>query len=116
MSRVTILLAVLSMAGAIGCRKGEPPIPQQVRVQVTDHGFVPAVATVKQDRPVDLVLVRTTNASCAKEVLLPDSGIRRELPLNRPVVIEFTPTREGQVEFVCATGQFSGKVVVEPGT
>ena len=115
MRTVIAVLGLLVFAGA-GCRKGEPRVAQQVNVQVTDHGFVPAVATVRQDRPVALVLTRTTNAPCAKEVLLPDSDIRRELPLNRPVVIEFTPHQPGQVEYVCATGDFTGKVMVEAGS
>ncbi len=111
--RTASVAAVLLTLLVAGCGKKQPQASQRVNVQITDEGFVPQVSTVKQNQPVALVITRTTQQPCAKEVLLPDSGIRRELPMNQPVVITFTPRQQGQVEFVCATGDFSGKVVVE---
>lgn len=80
-------------------------------IQLTDEGFVPPTVSVREDRPVTLTVTRVTRARWAEDLKIPDSGITRELPLNEPVVIEFTPEQPGQVEM--AAGLFLGKVVVE---
>ena len=41
------------------------------------------------------------------------SAIRRELPLNQPVDIEFTPSKTGNVDFVCGMNMLRGTIVVE---
>jgi plastocyanin domain-containing protein len=106
--------ALLVLAAAAGCRKGEPQVGQRVDVQLTDQGFVPAQVTVRENHPVQLVITRTSGDNAA-EVLLPDSGIRRDLPARQPITIEFTPREAGQIEFVNENGSFTGKVMVEPG-
>lgn len=106
--------ALLVLVSGAGCRKGEPRVTQTVNVQLTENGFVPAEATVHENRPVALVVTRTSPKACG-EVQLPDSGIRRDLAVGQPVTIEFTPRQAGQVEYACGTGEFQGRVVVESG-
>jgi plastocyanin domain-containing protein len=57
--------------------------------------------------------VRTTDKTCGTEVVFPALGIRRPLPLNEPVVIEFTPKSFGEIAFVCGMNMLRGTVVVE---
>ena len=40
-------------------------------------------------------------------------NIKRALPLNQPVDIEFTPEKPGDIAFVCGMGMLSGTFVVE---
>jgi plastocyanin domain-containing protein len=44
-------------------------------------------------------------------VVFPSLNIKRALPLNEPVVIEFTPAKTG--EFACGMNMLKGVVVVE---
>ena len=41
-----------------------------------------------------------------------DYKIKRDLPLNESVTIEFTP-RKGEFTFACAMGMLKGKLIVE---
>jgi Cu+-exporting ATPase len=57
--------------------------------------------------------VRKTDKTCGTEVVFPSLGIRRVLPLNEPVVIEFTPKSSGEIGFVCGMNMLRGALVVE---
>ena len=82
---------------------------QTARITVTDKGFEPALLTLKAGVPARVTFIRTTDATCAKGVVFPSLNIRRELPLNTPVEIAFTPSR-GDLGFVCGIGMFKGTV------
>jgi plastocyanin domain-containing protein len=57
--------------------------------------------------------VRTSDATCATEVVVPSLKIKRALPLNQPVTLEFTPQKTGDIEFVCGMGMLRGTIVVQ---
>jgi plastocyanin domain-containing protein len=44
--------------------------------------------------------------------VFPSLNIRRSLPLNEPVVIEFTPNKSGEIGFVCGMNMLRGTAVV----
>jgi plastocyanin domain-containing protein len=62
---------------------------------------------------VRLAFVRTTDATCATEIVIPSLNVKRALPLNQPVDIEFTPEKPGDIGFACGMGMFSGTLVVQ---
>jgi len=86
--------------------------PQTARVTVSDQGFEPARITLKSGVAAAVTFVRTSDATCAKEVVFPSLEIRRELPLNTAVTIELTPSH-GDVAFVCGVGMFKGSIAAE---
>ena len=86
--------------------------PQTAKVELTDTGFEPASLKLKADVPAKVTFTRRTDAGCAKEVVMKDYKIKRDLPLNESVVIEFTP-RKGEFAFACAMGMLKGKLIVE---
>jgi hypothetical protein len=45
-------------------------------------------------------------------VVFPSLNLRRSLPLNEPVVLEFTPRVTGEIGFVGVTNMLRGTVVV----
>jgi plastocyanin domain-containing protein len=57
--------------------------------------------------------VRKVEATCGTEVVFPDFGIKRELPLNKPVLIELTPQKKGDFEFACGMGMLHGTLIVQ---
>src|SRR5512133_2803324 len=65
--------------------------PRLVEMTVTPDGFVPAEVKVKKGEPLQLVITRKTDQTCATEIVIKDLGINQKLPLNQPVAIVFTP-------------------------
>lgn len=67
--------------------------------------------------PQIVAVARREYTGCAREVVFPSLGIRRELPPNRPVVIELPATlAPGEYEFKCGMNMIRGTlVVVAPG-
>jgi plastocyanin domain-containing protein len=63
--------------------------------------------------PTRITFVRTTEKTCGTEVVFPSLNIKRALPLNHPVQIEFTPSTTGEIAFACGMNMLKGVVVVE---
>jgi RND family efflux transporter MFP subunit len=89
------------------------PEPQGGRVLVTEKGYEPNKLMLRPRAPARITFVRTTDKTCSTEVVFPSLSIRRSLPLNQPVVIEFTPKKSGEIGFVCGMGMLRGTVVVQ---
>lgn len=86
---------------------------QSAQVTVGEQGFQPAKVTVARGRPVRLTFVRITDNTCAKEIVVPSLQLKRPLPLNEPVVVEFTPRDASTLEFTCGMAMLRGSVVVQ---
>jgi hypothetical protein len=91
---------------------GDEPAGQEATITITEQGFEPATVTVQSGRPARLTFIRTTDKTCATEIVFPSLKIRRSLPLNEPAVIEFTPAAPGQIAFACGMDMLHGSVVV----
>lgn len=83
------------------------------QVRVTEKGFEPARISVAAGTPARVTFVRTTDNTCAKEVQFPSLNIKRALPLNETVVVEFTPSKTGEIAFACGMNMLRGTVVVQ---
>lgn len=83
------------------------------RVTVSEKGFEPDRIAVRAGSPVRVTFVRTSDNTCGKEVVFPSLELNRALPLNEPVVIEFTPRKSGEIAFTCGMNMFKGRVVVQ---
>jgi len=83
---------------------------QTVQMKVTDKGFEPATVTVKKGEPVTLVITRTTEQTCATEIVIDDYGVNTKLPLNKAVTVTFTPKKAGDLQYGCAMGKMIGGV------
>jgi Cu+-exporting ATPase len=68
---------------------------------------------LRASTPARLTFVRTTDKTCGTEVVFPSLDIKRALPLNKLVVIEFTPAKTGEIGFACGMNMLRGVVVVE---
>ena len=90
-----------------------PAAPAPTPVAITEKGFEPARVSVAAGRPARLTFTRKTDQTCATEVVFASLDIRRALPLDTPVTIEWTPERTGDVAFVCGMNMLRGTVVVE---
>jgi plastocyanin domain-containing protein len=90
-----------------------PPAARNVEMKVTDRGFEPNRIEVKKGEPLHLVVTRKTDATCAKELLIKDVNLRKELPLDKPVAFDFTPNKAGEMTYVCGMGMISGTLIVQ---
>lgn len=86
---------------------------QEARVTVTDASFDPQRLTLKAGVPARLTFTRTSDKTCATAVAFASLNIRRDLPLNEPVMIEFTPAKAGEIAFACGMNMLHGTVVVQ---
>jgi cobalt-zinc-cadmium efflux system membrane fusion protein len=83
------------------------------RVFVTENGYEPAKLTLRAGQKARITFIRTTDKTCGTVVVFPSMNIRRSLPLNEPVAIEFTPKSSGEIGFVCGMKMLRGTVVVQ---
>jgi plastocyanin domain-containing protein len=109
---VRIAASLLACALAVaGCReRGAPEGP--VRISVGKNGYEPWRIEARAGVPLTLVVTRTTDETCATELVLPEYGIDRKLPLGEPVTITFTPSRTGTLRYSCAMRMFQGEIEV----
>ncbi len=114
---VALLFSALIVAGAaFGCKdKGVAVTPVSGTVAVTagEDGFVPSSVTFKKGEPAKLVFTRTTDKTCATEVVFPELKITKPLPLNTPVAIDIPTTDTRTLTFQCGMGMYKSKVVVQ---
>ena len=86
---------------------------QTAQIVVNERGFEPARVTLRPATPARLTFLRTTDKTCGTEVVFPSLDIKRALPLNQRVQIEFTPAKAGEIAFSCGMNMLRGTVVVE---
>jgi plastocyanin domain-containing protein len=86
---------------------------RRVELFATERGFEPDHIDVRLSEPLRLVVTRTTDKTCATAIVIKDLGIKRALPLNRPVVIDFTPTKTGELTYSCGMKMIGGVLLVQ---
>jgi plastocyanin len=86
---------------------------QSAKVVVNEQGYEPAKVTLRAGTPARITFIRTSDKTCGTEVVFPSLNIKRALPLNEPVVIEFTPAKSGDIAFACGMNMLKGVIIVE---
>lgn len=112
---VTVLLGVLATTG-IACEKKSPPAVVEatgsIPITASDKGFAPSSVKVKKGAPATLVFTRTTDDTCAKEVVFPELSIKKDLPKGVAVAIDVPTDKEQTLTFQCGMGMYKSSVVV----
>ncbi len=111
MRRIAAIGLGVALLGAAACRREQRP-GEPVKITVTKNGFEPWRVRAWKGVPLTLVVTRTTDETCATELVLPEYGIDRKLPLGQPVTITFTPARPGELRYACAMNMFQGVIDV----
>jgi plastocyanin domain-containing protein len=104
-----IAIALAAALALLACRAG----PREVPVTVGVNGFDPWKIEARRGEKLVLVLTRTTDRTCATEIVIPEAGVNAKLPLGQPVRVELTPARAGSLRFSCAMRMFQGEIDVE---
>jgi plastocyanin domain-containing protein len=83
-----------------------------VNVTANEKGFTPSSFDLAKGAPATLIFRRTSDATCATQVVFPELKITKDLPLNIPVPVE-VPTGDARtLTFQCGMGMFKGKVLI----
>jgi len=89
--------------------KGEAQI---IRMTQDGGGYTPNVLTVKVGQPVKWIINSTNPFTCASSLMMRDYGINVGLKKGENI-IEFTPTKTGEIKFSCTMGMYTGKFIVK---
>ncbi|MCE9572955.1 MAG: cupredoxin domain-containing protein [Deltaproteobacteria bacterium] len=124
-SRSLLLAAVLAFAGgSVLARPGAaPPKPaapapaaQRIAIEVTRQGFTPDRITVAKGQPVVLAFKRTTDKTCAKNVVVElgdGKKVQKDLPLDQTVEIAATFAKAGTLSYACGMDMVTGVLTVQ---
>ena len=112
--------AVLLTLALLGCNKkpdaGAAPAGAAqsgpVAITVDAEGFKPSKVKLKKGAPATMVFTRTTDDTCATEVVFPQLDIKKDLPKGQPVSITIPTDKEQTLTFQCGMGMYKSSVVV----
>lgn len=93
-----------------------PELPGGLRVTGTEHGWTPSTLSLPQGAAgstTTVTFVRTTDKTCATEVVFPDLGMKKELLLNQPVAVQVPTDTARTLTFQCGMAMYKGKLVVK---
>lgn len=116
-SRLGRLLVVASVLALAGCKKpsGEPPPAGKKIVTVTadDKGFSPSSVEVRQGEPTAIGFTRTSDDTCAKDVVFPELDVKKELPKDKTVYVVVPTDAAKTYTFTCGMGMYASSVIVK---
>jgi plastocyanin domain-containing protein len=94
--------ATAAHAGATGV--------QEVDVDVRSS-YVPDRIEAKAGRPIRINFRRDDPNPCTDQVVFPDFGLVRDLPLGRVTAVEVTPPAAGEYRFHCGMNMVRGTLI-----
>lgn len=95
------------------CKK--PEATPLADVTAGEHGFTPTSLKIPAGGPGShgtVTFVRSTDKTCATEVVFPDLDIEKKLPLNQVVSVDVPTDTAKTLKFQCGMAMYKGAVVV----
>jgi plastocyanin domain-containing protein len=109
------IVFVCSLALLAACGSGSAPPPDdghpRLAVSVDGSGYHPAELSAAPGQLVHVVFTRTSDEGCGQQVVFPDLGIHRDLPLGEPISVDVTMPATGRVSFTCGMSMYRGAIV-----
>lgn len=84
---------------------------QVIRMTEHNRGYTPNKFTIIKDVPVRWIIDAQAPYSCASALIVPSLKIQRQLKPGENI-IEFTPTKLGEIPFSCSMGMYTGSFTV----
>lgn len=85
---------------------------QVVRMDIGYYGFEPRVIKIKKGIPVKWIIDGEGATGCTNKIIVPELGISKKISKGENIV-EFTPTKVGNIGFSCWMGMVRGQFIVE---
>lgn len=99
----------------LGCDKKSSVVEAgAIPVIVDGDGFKPSSIKLPKGTTTTLTFTRTTDDTCATEVVFPELNIKKELPKDKPVAIVIPTSKEQTLTFQCGMGMYKSSVVIGP--
>ncbi|MBX3191556.1 MAG: cupredoxin domain-containing protein [Labilithrix sp.] len=111
MLRGSVLVLAIALAGC-DPKPSAPSDPNAVAVTANGKGFSPSSVTFKKGAPATMIFTRTTDDTCATEVVFPQLDVKKDLPKNKPIAITIPTDKEQTLTFQCGMGMYKSSVVV----
>lgn len=102
---------ILLMASAAGAQSKKAK-SQSALIRITEMGYSPEITNLRRGVPARLTFVRLTDRTCGTEIVFPDFGINRPLPLGQAVVVNIIPKKTGRIGFTCGMNMMHGKLMI----
>lgn len=116
--RVAAALAIVALSSAALPRVALAHAHERAAVReievIVEGSYKPSRIEIHEGERVRLKFVRKEYNSCTREVVFPKLGIKRELPPNKPVIIDLPALTAGEYEFKCGMNMIKGVIVVTP--
>jgi plastocyanin domain-containing protein len=115
---VAVLLAACGKKADTIAESSPAPVidwPAGLRVTASEHGFSPSSLAFPKGAAgstVPVTFLRTTDKTCATEVVFPELGIRKDLPLNAPVTLAVPSDTARTLTFQCGMAMYKGALVI----
>ncbi len=109
------LVVALGFTAALAA-DAKKPSPRTVEISVTESGFSPTKVSVKKNEEVTLAFKRTTDQTCATEVVLhvnDNDTVEKKLPLNEVVPVTVKFSKAGELGYACGMNMYKGVIVVQ---
>ncbi len=123
---VALVATILAAPGLAACDKKSdastesalvpPAAPGELRVLAGEHGFAPSSLMLPKGPPgsmATVTFVRTTDQTCATEVVFPELDIKKALPLDKPVAVDLPGDAPRTLTFQCGMGMYKGELLVK---
>ncbi len=91
---------------------GSTPLKSGPAVTVSSRGFEPSRIEVPAGKPIRLAFTRVDAQNCIRQVVIPELGIKRDLPPGRTVVVDLPPQPARELHLACGMGMYKGSLVV----
>lgn len=107
-------VVALALAAFAGCSKSSAAAPL-ADVTASEHGFTPPSLKLSAGGPgshTTVSFVRTTDQTCATEVVFPELKIEQKLPLNQVVKVDVPTDAPRTLAFQCGMAMYKGSIVV----
>ena len=117
--RLIGIAIVFACATSVGCEKKVEATSSSTCatcVAVGEHGFVPNKLTLAKGAPgskTDVTFTRTTDQTCALDVVFPEIHINQPLPLNKPVTVAIPTDTARTLTFQCGMAMYKSALVVQ---
>ncbi len=122
--RSNLLPLALLVVSAAACKKDPPPSssscsPSEAKnglaqVCADEKGFTPTRLEIKKGEKLQVIFTRTTNETCATEIVSQELGINKQLPLNTPVAVDIPTGDAKSITFACGMKMFTSTVIIKP--
>lgn len=89
-------------------KKVDSKVGNVVNITVTNHGYKADINTLKLGVPVKINIKTNNVTSCARAFTIPDLNYFKLLPATGTEIVEFTPTKLGNLTYTCSMGMYTG--------